>query len=184
MKKLILPVLLMIATALSASAQKFGFVDTDYILSQMPSYRSAQSTLDQLAADWQAEADKKKQNLDLMFREYKAEEMLLSPQQRKEREEIIIQKEQELNTFREQKFGYQGELFKKREELIKPIQDKVFEAVQKVAKEQALDFIFDKSSDLIMLYSNVRFDKSDEVLEALGIAPQEEIKPNNNREQN
>jgi outer membrane protein len=107
--------------------------------------------------------------------------MLLSPQQRKEREEIIIQKEQELNTFREQKFGYQGELFKKREELIKPIQDKVFEAVQKVAKEQALDFIFDKSSDLIMLYSNVRFDKSDEVLEALGIAPQEEIKPNNNR---
>ncbi|MEN9511572.1 MAG: hypothetical protein RLZZ370_1391, partial [Bacteroidota bacterium] len=103
--------LLIAGSTMSASAQKFGFVDTDYILSQMPSYRSAQSTLDQLSAEWQAEADKKKQNLDLMFREYKAEEMLLSPQQRKEREEIIVQKEQELNAFREQKFGYQGELF-------------------------------------------------------------------------
>jgi outer membrane protein len=178
MKKWMLPLLLIAGSAMSASAQKFGFVDTDYILSQMPSYRSAQSTLDQLSGEWQAEADKKKQNLDLMFREYKAEEMLLTPQQRKEREDIIVQKEQELNTFREQKFGYQGELFKKREELVKPIQDKVFEAVQKVAKDQALDFIFDKSSDLIMLYTNVRFDKSDEVLEALGIAPQEETKPN------
>ena len=179
LKKIILPVLLCTASALSVSAQKFGFVDTDYILSQMPSYRSAQTTLDQLSTEWQAEADKKKQNLDLMFREYKAEEMLLTPQQRKEREEIIVQKEQELNAFREQKFGYQGELFKKREELIKPIQDKVFEAVQKVAKDQALDFIFDKSSDLIMLYTNVRFDKSDEVLEALGVAPQEEKSPQN-----
>jgi outer membrane protein len=163
----------------TANAQKFGYVDTDYILSQMPAYRSAQAQLDDLAKEWQAAADNMKKSLDQMFRDYKAEEMLLSPQQRKEREELIVKREAELNAYREQKFGYNGELFKKREELIKPIQDKVYEAVQKVAKEQNLDFIFDKGGDLIMLYSNPRFDKSDEVLESLGIAPQDTSKPGN-----
>lgn len=169
--------LLAIVGTPAVHAQKFGYVDTDYILGQMPAYRSAQAQLDELAKTWQDEADKLKRSLDQMFREYKAEELLLSPQQRKEREELIVKRESELNAYREQKFGYNGELFKKREELIKPIQDKVYEAVQKLAKEQNLDFIFDKGGDLIMLYSNPRFDKSDEVLENLGIAPQENTTP-------
>ena len=103
--------------------------------------------------------------------DYKAEEILLSAAQKKEREDAIVAKEDGMKKFEQDKFGVNGELFLKRKELIKPIQDKVFSAVQKVAKDNALDFIFDKSANMNILFSNPKYDKSDDVLDVLGVTP-------------
>ncbi len=175
MKNLILTIVAFSACSF-ASAQKFGFVDTDYVLSQMPEYRSAQKQIDELSNKWQKEADDKKASLDQMYKDYNAEKLLLTPQQCKEREDEIVKTEDELYAFQQEKFGPEGELFKKRQEFVKPVQDKVYSAIQKVAKENGLDFIFDKSGDLIMLYSNPKYDKSDLVLSELGIASTDEPK--------
>ncbi len=153
-----------------AQAQRFGYVDTEYILDLMPEYKSSQKQLDQLSEDWQKEVERKQQNIDKMYRDFQAEQVLLTEDLRKKREEEIKLKEKELRDYRNQKFGYEGEVFKKRQELIKPIQDRVFDAIQKVAKQSALDFIFAKSGEFIMLYSNAKYDKSDEVLAELGVA--------------
>lgn len=157
-------------------AQKFAYVDTEYILSLLPDYKSAQKKLNEIAEKWQAEVDQKYADIDKMYKEYQAEKILLTPEQQKLREDEIINKEKEAKKFQQDKFGYEGELFKKRQELIKPIQDKVFEAIQKIAKEEGLDFIFDKSSDMTMLFSNAKYDKSDNVLEQLGVSPTKEEK--------
>lgn len=164
---------LLLITAISflapLSAQKTGFIDSDLILGKMPEYKSAQKQLDDLAAKWQQDAAELQQKLDQMYKDYKAEEVLLTSDQKRKREESIVAKEKELFQFREDKFGQTGELFKKREELIKPVQDKVYDAVQKVAKKEGLDFIFDKAGGALMMYANVKYDKTFEVMEELGI---------------
>jgi outer membrane protein len=162
---------------LPATAQRFGYVDTEYILDLMPEYRSAQKQLDQLSEDWQKEMEKKQLAIDKMNKDYQAEQVLLTEDLRKKREQEIRDREKELKEYRNQKFGYEGELFKKRQELIKPIQDKVFDAVQKIAKQSALDFIFAKSGEFMMLYTNAKYDKSDEVLSELGVAINKGDKP-------
>jgi len=169
MKKIIF-VFLGFTLSIVATAQRFAYVDTEYILDLMPEYRSAQKQLDALAEDWEKEIEKKQQSVDRMYKDFQAEQVLLTEDLRKKREQEIKDKEKDLKDYRTQKFGYEGDLFKKRQELIKPIQDKVFDAVQKIAKQNALDFIFAKSADLIMLYSNAKYDKSDEVLSELGVA--------------
>jgi outer membrane protein len=154
----------------STFGQRFAYVDTEYILDMIPDYRSAQKQLDALSLDWEKEMDKKQEEIDKMYHEFEAEKILLTEELKKKKEAEIKAKEQELKDFRNLKFGYEGELFKKRAELIKPIQDKIFDAVQKIAKTSALDFIFAKGGEVIMLYSNSKYDKSDEVLKELGIA--------------
>jgi len=154
----------------STFGQRFAYVDTEYILDMIPDYRSAQKQLDALSLDWEKEMDKKQEDIDKMYHEFEAEKILLTEELKKKKEAEIKTKEQELKDFRNLKFGYEGELFKKRAELIKPIQDKIFDAVQKIAKTSALDFIFAKGGEVIMLYSNSKYDKSDEVLKELGIA--------------
>ncbi len=170
--------MLVLLTAVSplVNAQKFAYVDSDYILSQIPEYRSAQKQIDELAENWQKEIDNKYAAIDKMYKDYRAEKVLLNGEQQKEREAEIIAKENEVRKFQQDKFGYEGALFKKREELIKPIQDRVFEAIQQVAKENSLDFMFDKSGEMIMLFTNARYDRSDEVLEELGITPMKDDK--------
>lgn len=158
----------------STQAQRFAYVDTEYILSQLPDYKSAQKKLDEVSEVWQKEVDAKYAEIDKLYKNYKAEEVLLNGEQKKQRQEEIIAKEKTAKQFQQEKFGYEGELFKKREQLIKPIQDRVFDAIQTIAKREDLDFIFDKSGDMIMLFSNARFDKSGEVLEELGITPIDE----------
>lgn len=175
-KKLFLTGAILLMMPLSNYAQKFAYVDTEYILSLLPDYKSAQKALNEIAEKWQKEVDKKYEDIDKMYKEYQAEKILLTPEQQKLREDDIINKEKEAKKFQQDKFGYEGELFKKRQELVKPIQDKVFEAIQKIAKDDALDFIFDKSSDMTMLYSNAKYDKSDNVLTLLGVAPTKEEK--------
>ena len=146
-----------------------AYIDSDYILSRMPEYESAQQQLNEVAQSWEKEALSLETELKQMQRDYSAEEILLTSAQKKEKQSAINTKEQELIKFRMDKFGTEGALFKKRAQLIKPIQDKMFDAVQKVAKAQGLDYIFDKASGVQMLYANPRFDKTFEVMEELGI---------------
>tara|TARA_B110000858_G_C17769699_1_gene458948 strand:+ start:382 stop:984 length:603 start_codon:yes stop_codon:yes gene_type:complete len=153
------------------NAQRFAYVDSDYILSQMPSYKSAQNQIDEKSKKWQEEIDNKFEAIDKLYKQYQAEKVLLTKDMQTKRENEIIEKEREAKKLQNDKFGYEGELFKKREELIKPVQDKVYEAINKVAKNNGLDFIFDKSGDMLMLVSNPKYDRSDEVLEELGVVP-------------
>jgi len=146
-----------------------GYVDTDYILGRMAEYKSAQTQLEDLSAKWEADAQKLQNQLTQMEKDYQAEEILLTSDQKKVKKDAIQIQEKELMKYREEKFGSNGALFKKREELIKPIQDKLFEAVQAVAKKEGFDFVFDKASGVQMLYANPKFDKTFEVLEELGI---------------
>lgn len=155
-------------------AQKLGYIDSDLILNKMPEYKSAQKQLDDLAAEWQGKADAMQSEVDKLYQSYKAEEVLLSTEQKKQREEAIVTKENELFKFREEKFGQTGELFKKREELIKPVQDKLFEATQKVAKSEGLGFIFDKAGGIMMLFADPKYDKTYEVMEELGIPTEQQ----------
>lgn len=156
---------------LNASAQKFAYVDSEYILSQMPAYKSAQTQLNELSKTWQDEIDKEFEAIDKLYKQYQAEKVLLTKDMQTKRENEIIEKERAAKKLQNEKFGYEGELFKKRSELIKPIQDKVYEAINNVAKSNGLDFIFDKSGDMLMLVSNPKYDRSDEVLEELGVVP-------------
>lgn len=178
MKKIFILILLLGTAFATVHAQRFAYVDTEYILDMLPEYRSAQKQLEQLSADWEKEIEKKQAAIDKMYREFAAEQVLMTEDMRKKREQEIKDKEKELREFRTLKFGYEGDLFKKRQELIKPIQDKVFEAIQKVAKAGALDFIFAKGSEMIMLYANAKYDKSDEVLTELGVAVTKNKEPN------
>jgi outer membrane protein len=176
LQKLALTLAMVVMIPMVNYAQKFAYVDTEYILSLLPDYKSAQKKLNEIAEQWQKEVDGKYEGIDKMYKEYQAEKILLTPEQQKVREDEIISKEKEAKKFQQDKFGYEGELFRKRQELVKPIQDKVFETIQKIAKDDALDFIFDKSSDMTMLFSNAKYDKSDNVLTALGVAPTKEEK--------
>jgi outer membrane protein len=156
-------------SATTSVAQRFSYVDTEYILDKIPEYKSAQKQLDDLADQWKKEIDTKVKEIDKLYKAYQAEQVLLPQEVRKNREDEILKKEDELNKYKDSKFGKEGELYQKRKELIKPIQDKVFDAIQKLAKEEDLDFIFDKSGEVTMLYTNAKYDRSDEVLEILGI---------------
>lgn len=171
MKKIIILVALLFSLGTSnIFAQKFAYVDTEYILDLMPEYRSAQKQLDAMSEDWQKEMELKMQDLEKAEKEFNAEQILMSDEMKKKRAEELKSKQNELRDFRNKKFGYEGELFKKRQELVKPIQDKVYNAIQKTAKARAYDFIFAKGGEVVMLYTNSKYDMSDEVLKELGIA--------------
>lgn len=167
---ILLSLALLLSFSSFAQRQKFGYVDSEYILEKLPEYRSAERQLEEFSLKWQTEVDQKYTQLDRKFKEYKAEEPLLTSEQRRERQDEIITMEDEIKRFENEKFGPQGELFKKRQELIKPIQDKVFKAIQKVAKENAFDFVFDIAANMVMLITNPTYDLSDNVLDELGVS--------------
>lgn len=165
--------ILFIISAFTVQAQKFGYVDTEYILSNIPAYKETQGELDKLSIEWQKQLERQYSEIDKMYKNYQAEQILLTEDMKTKREEEIIKKEKEAKEYQKQKFGVDGELFKKRQELVKPIQDKVYQAVKDVADAGGLDIIFDKSSGLTMLYSNAKYNKSDAVLKKLGYTPGE-----------
>ncbi len=150
-------------------AQKFAYVDTDFILNSMPEYKAAKSELDKISTDWQKEMELKYAEIDKMNKAYQAESILLTDEMKKKRENEIASKETEARDFQKSKFGIDGELFKKRMELVKPIQDKVYNAVKTIADKGGFAIIFDKNSDITMLYTNPKFDKSQAVLDQLGV---------------
>lgn len=168
MKKVIAILSLLVLVNVAAFAQKFAYVDTEYILSQIPEYKAAQSELDKVSVQWQKEIEAKYAEIDKMYKAYQAEQILLTEDMKKKREGDIIAKEKEAKDLQKQRFGVDGELFKKRQELVKPIQDKVYAAVKATAEKGAYSTIFDKSSDLTMLYVSPKLDKSDAVLTYMG----------------
>ncbi len=157
-----------IAAFTQTKAQKFGFVDSEYILSKMPEYKAAQKRLDDMSSEWQKDIEKRLTEIDKMYKDYQAEQVVLTQDQQQKKQQEIVDKEKSLKDFQKSKFGQGGELEKKKQELIKPLQDKIFDAVQKIAKQRGMDFIFDKNGDMIMLVANIKYDYSDEVLEAMG----------------
>ena len=172
MKVLIKTTLLLAFSAifsLQVSAQKFAYVDSEYILSQLPAYKSAQAELNEISKQWQEEIDAQFAEVDKMYKQYQAEKVIMTKDVQTKRENEIIEKERAAKKFQNDKFGYEGELFKKRAELVKPLQDKVYEAINKISKSNGLDFIFDKSGDMLMLVANSKYDRSGEVLEELGV---------------
>jgi outer membrane protein len=174
MKKLILflTIAFFALSASSAFAQKYAYVDSKYILENMPEYTKAQTQLDALSASWQKEVERMYKEIDDMYKSYQNEQVLLTDEMKKKREEEITNKEKVVKDYQKSKFGYEGELFKKREELVKPIQDRVYEAIQKMAQAKGYDFVFDKSvSGSPILYSNPALDKSNDILRDLGITP-------------
>jgi outer membrane protein len=167
MKKLFVS-LLMTGLVVFAQAQRFAFVDSQYILSRIPEYKSAQDELNQLSIQWQKEIEAKYSEIDQLYKAYKADEVLLTEDMKQKRQTEIEQKEQGVKDLQKQRFGVSGDLFKKRQELVKPLQDKIYNAVQDMAEKENLAIIFDKSSDMTMLYSSPKYDKSDEILKAMG----------------
>ncbi len=171
MKKYLLLSFLLIA-GLTASAQKFAYVDSEYILKHMPEYKSAQNQLDVLAQQWQKQADDSFAELDKMYKAYQADQVLLTDDMRKRRENDIIEKEKAAKEFQRSKFGPDGDLFQSRVKLLKPIQEKVSNIIAEYAKGRQLDFIFDKgSSATMMIYSSTSYDVSNDVITRLGYKP-------------
>lgn len=164
---------LLLAFAAVSHAQKFGYVDSKYILSHIPEYQQAQATINKLSSDWQAEIERKYEVIAKLEEAYQAEKILLTQDMRQKREEEIAEKKQEAKDYQKAKFGVDGELFQKREELIKPIQEQIYEAIQEVATQSALMAIFDKANHSNLLYSNPKYDYSDKVLRKMGLKPGE-----------
>jgi len=150
-------------------AQRYCVIDSKYILDNLPEYKQAQTKLDESSTQWQKEIDAKLQEVDRMYKAYQAEQVMLSEEMKKKREDEIIKKEKEAKDLQKKRFGFEGDLFKKRQELVKPVQDKVYNAVQRMSSSKAFDVIFDKSADLSIFFADPKIDKSDDVLRELGV---------------
>ncbi len=167
MKKIILTFTIVIMSLVLFS-QKFAYIDSDYILKNIPTYEAAQAQLDQLSVEWQKEIEALYAEIDKLYKSFQAEKVLLTEEMKIKREEEIINKEKEAKEVQKKYFGKEGELYKKRQELIKPIQDDIFNAVREIATEGNYAVIFDTAGGLTMLYTDPKYDRSDEVLEKLG----------------
>ncbi len=161
----------LLCSANESMAQKYAYVNSQYILDNMTEYKTAQQQLDNLSLSWQKEIEDKYAIIDKLYKSYQAEQILLTEEMKKKRQDEITSKEKDVKDLQKQRFGYEGDLFKKKQDLVKPIQDKVYNAVKKLATDQGYAVIFDKSGDLIMLYTNPKYDKSDDILLALGYKP-------------
>ena len=168
MKKIFL-VVCIISFAIVSQAQRYAIIDTKYILDKMPDYKLAQKNLDDVAANWQKEIDVLQQELDRMYKDYDAEQVMLSEDLRKKREDQLFVKEKNLRDLQRNRFGFEGDLFKRRQEFIKPIQDKVYNAVQKLAVQRGYDFILDKSEGITVIFADPKLEKSEDVLRELGV---------------
>ncbi|MEO6583857.1 MAG: OmpH family outer membrane protein [Ferruginibacter sp.] len=169
MNKFIICICFSFLSVLTVTAQRYAIIDSKYILDKIPDYRDAQKRLDQFSELWQVEIDQRQAALDRMFKNYDAEQVMLPDELKKKREDELFNKEKELRDLQKKRFGFEGDLFRKRQELIKPIQDKVYNAVQKLAVEKQYDFILDKSEGITVIFADPKLDKSEDVLRNLGV---------------
>jgi outer membrane protein len=169
MKKSLIVACCLLLIGFAAQAQKYAIIDTRYILEKIPDYAKAQKQLDGIAADWQKDIDARQASLDKMYKDYEAEQVMLSDDLKKKREDQLFLKEKELRDLQRQRFGFEGDLFKKRQELVKPIQDKVYNAVQKLSTQRGYDFVLDKSEGITIIFADPKLDKSEDVLKELGV---------------
>jgi len=169
MKKILLCGVALITMFFAGMAQRYAIVDTKYILEKMPDYKQAQEKLDQFSVQWQKEIDDKQAGLDRMYKDYEAEQVMLSDELKKKREDELFVREKEVRDLQRKRFGFEGDLFKRRQELVKPVQDKVYNAIQKIAVARLYDFILDKSEGITVIFADPKLDKSEDVLKELGI---------------
>jgi outer membrane protein len=169
MKKALFITYCLLLVGFSSQAQRYAVIDSKYILEKVPQYKEAQERLDQFSIQWQQEIDQKQTAVDKMLKDFDAEAVMLSDELKKKREDEIFNKEKELRDLQKKRFGFEGDLFKKRQELIKPIQDRVYNAVQKLAVDKQYDFILDKSEGITVIFADPKLDRSDDVLRNLGV---------------
>lgn len=169
MKKLFLVTFGLLLFTTAVNAQRYAIIDTKYILSKIPEYKDANAKLEEIADAWQKEIDQIQSDLDKMYRVLDAERAMLTPELLKKREDEIFNKEKQVRDLQRRRFGYEGDYFRKKQELVKPIQDRVFNAVQKLATERMYDFILDKSEGITVIFADPKLDKSDDVLKILGV---------------
>ncbi|MDR1346678.1 MAG: OmpH family outer membrane protein [Bacteroidales bacterium] len=170
MKRHILLTAILTLFLLPVFGQKYAYIDSEYILSNMPDYTEAQAELDRIATVWQKEIEAKFAKIDSMYKKYQVESITLPDKIKKSREEAIIKAENEAKDLQKRRFGKDGDLFKKREELVKPIQDRVFTAIDEYAKERGYAFVFDVAGSMTIVYADPKWDINDQVMQKLGIS--------------
>jgi outer membrane protein len=168
MRKIVLIFSVILFVTGVASAQKYGFIDSEYILSNIPAYNAAQDQLNQISGQYQKELETMHAEIEQMYKDFQAESVLLSEDMKRKREDVIMSKEKEYKELQRKYFGPNGDLFKKRQGLIKPIQDDIFNAIQSIAGDGSYAIIFDKAGGTTLFYTNPKFDLSDQVLQKLG----------------
>lgn len=169
MKKLLLTLTLVAGFAAPSFAQRYCVIDSKYILEKMNDYNDAQTKLDQLSKEWQTEIDNQMAEVDRLYKSYQAERAMLSDEMRKKREDEIVTKEKAAKDLQKKRFGYEGDLFKQRQLLIKPIQDRVYNAVQKMASQKGYDMVLDKAGGVTLFYADPKLERSDDVLKIIGV---------------
>ena len=167
MKRILLLLCIIISVG-NIKAQKFAYVDSQFILEHIPEYKQAKQELDNISYKWQEEIENAYQDIDKLYRAYQTDKVLLTDKMRQDREDEIIQKEKDVKELQQLRFGTDGDLYKKQEELIRPIQNLIYNAIQEYAEQGRYGVIFDKSSDLLMLYADENLDKSEKILDYLG----------------
>lgn len=167
MKKALLT-LVLVTSAYGAMAQRFAYVDTDYILENIPEFKQKQKQLDELSVQWQQEIEALYTDIDRLYKDFQAEQILLTDDMKRKREDQIIEKEKAAKDKQRQRFGPQGDLFKKRQEFTKPLQDKIYASIKQLADAKGYAIIFDKAGSLTMLYANEKNDLSEDILKDLG----------------
>ncbi len=169
MKTFFIAAFSLMLTAFSANAQRYAIIDTKYVLDKIPEYKEANKKLEEMADAWQKEIDLQQADLDKMYRQLETEKAMLTPELLKKREDEIFNKEKQVRDLQRRRFGFEGDYFRKKQELVKPIQDKVYNAVQRLATERLYDFILDKSEGITVIFADPKLDKSDDVLKILGV---------------
>jgi outer membrane protein len=168
MKKVIVTVCFLAGLLISTNAQKFAMVDMEYIMKNIPSFETANEQINQISKKWQSEVELQVQEVQKMYKNYQTELVFLSEDMKVKREEEIIAKEKVANELKKKYFGADGELFKKRQSLMKPIQDEVYAAIQEISKEKDYGMVFDKGSSMNIIFTSQKLDISDMVLQKLG----------------
>ena len=170
MKKLVLSFLMVCSMGLALQAQqRYAVIDTKYILDKVPEYKDADKKLAAVSQQWQKEIDDRQAILDKMYKNYDAEQFMLTDELKKKREDELFVREKEVRDLQKKRFGYEGDLFKERQRLVKPIQDKIYNAIQKLATARNYDFVLDKCEGITVIFADPKLDKSDDVLKELGI---------------
>jgi outer membrane protein len=172
MKKLTIALAVFFAAFTTTFAQKYAYVDTDYILSNIPEYQDALDILDEFSIKWQKEIEAKFAEVDALYKDYQAEAVLLPEDMKRQRENEIIKREKEAKDLQKKRFGRDGDLYLKRQELVEPIQEKIFNAIQDIAEKENYAIIFDKAGSLTILFAREKFDLSDDVLDEVGTVMQ------------
>lgn len=168
MKKIFLSIAILFISFSGSFAQKYAYIDSEYIMENIPEYKDAQTELDNLSKEWQKEIEKKFKEIDNLYKAFQAESVLLPEDVKKKRENEIIALEKEAKDLQKKRFGKDGDLFKKRQDLVKPIQDKVYNAIEKRAQDKNYIFVFDKAGSLTIMYADAKYDISDDILDDLG----------------